>query len=183
MNFKRSLKTKAMCFSMSYIIYYFMRGYVNLLLFNLLYKNLIWTITNNLIADILIFFIILMIPINMVHEWCHGILLKAFGGQVKYQWKGIYMQAQEVSKVPIHRTKFLMVLLLPVTVISIFAKLIPGWLGGVVLILNLFKSTEDVLKAFYLLKGNSDTYLIYKEDGYEMVDNSEEAELTLENAK
>ena len=74
------------------------------------------------------------------------------------------MQAQEVSKVPIHRTKFLMVLLLPVTVISIFAKLIPGWLGGVVLILNLFKSTEDVLKAFYLLKGNSDTYLIYKED-------------------
>lgn len=183
MNFKRTLKTKAMCFSMSYMIYYFMRSYVNVLLFNLLYKDLIWTITNNLVADILLFFIILMIPINMVHEWCHGILLKLFGGKVKYVWNGIFLRAQEVSKVPIQRTKFLLILLLPVTAISIFAKLIAGWLGGVVLVLNLFKSTEDILKAIYLLKGNSNTYVIYKEDGFEMVDNSEEAELTLENAK
>lgn len=183
MFFKTSLKTKAICFSLSYMIYYFMRTYVNMLLFNLLYQNLIWTITNNLIADILLFFIIFMIPVNIVHEWCHGVMLKFFGGKVKYEWKGIFLRVQEVSKVPIHRTKFLIILLLPVTAISVIAKLIPGWLGGVVLILNLFKSTEDILKVLYLFKGNSNTYVIYREDGFEMVDNCEEAELTLENAK
>ncbi|HCW04517.1 MAG TPA: hypothetical protein DGK91_08310, partial [Clostridium sp.] len=80
-------------------------------------------------------------------------------------------------------TKFLLILLLPVTVISLIAKLIPGWLGGVVLVINLFKSTEDLLMISFLLKGNSNTYIICQEDGFEMVDNSEEAELTLENAK
>lgn len=183
MYFKRTLKTKAVCFSMAYIIYYFMRNYINMLLFNLLYKNIIWTITNNLLVDIVLFFLILMIPITMVHEWCHGILLKFFGGKVKYQWKGIYLSAKEVSKVPIQRTKFLLILLLPVTVISLIAKLIPGWLGGVVLVINLFKSTEDLLMISFLLKGNSNTYIICQEDGFEMVDNSEEAELTLENTK
>lgn len=183
MEFKRTFKTKAICFSMSYMIYYFMRNYVNMLLFNLLYNNLIWTITNNLIADVLLFFIILMIPINMLHEWCHGIWLKFFGGKVKYIWNGIFLRAQEVSKVPIHRTNFLIILLFPITSITIFSKLIPGWLGGVILILNLFKSMEDLLKVLYLFKSDSDTFLIYKEDGFEIVDNSEEAELTLENAK
>jgi hypothetical protein len=181
MHFKSTWKTRGMCFAMGYAVYYFMMDYVNQLMFKLLFNDIIWSLTNNLIVDVIIFFMVLMIPITMVHEWLHGIVYRLFGGKVKYEFKGIYINAREISGMSIHRSKFLLVLITPMTVISLLSMLIPGWVGGMVLLLNIFKSTGDLLKIFYVFKGSGNTYIINKKDGFDIVGEAAAMQLSFDN--
>ncbi|WP_163194244.1 DUF3267 domain-containing protein [Clostridium thermarum] len=181
MRFQNTWKTRGICFALSYVVYYFMRDYVNQILFKLLFNDIIWNLTNNLVVDVIIFFMGLMIPINLFHELIHGIVYRLFGGKVKYEFKGIYINAREISSISIHRSKFLLVLIAPLTVISLLSMLIPGWVGGMILLLNIFKSTGDILKIFYILKGNSNTYIVNKKDGFEIVGEAAGVQLTFDN--
>ncbi|MGH4125298.1 MAG: metalloprotease family protein [Clostridium sp.] len=61
----------------------------------------------------------------------------------------------EVSAKPIQRVKFLIVLLLPVTVISVVSLFLPLWVGGMIFFLNLLGSSGDLLMAFSLMKLDS----------------------------
>ncbi|WP_139906462.1 DUF3267 domain-containing protein [Clostridium thermarum] len=91
------------------------------------------------------------------------------GSKVKFGFKGIYAYCHEISGIKIHRTKFLLVLLAPVTVISIFSLLIPMWLGGIVFILNLLGSSGDLLMSFYLIRTDSSSYILDKAKGFEVI--------------
>jgi hypothetical protein len=104
-----------------------------------------------------------------VHEVIHGITYSIFGGKVKYGFKGIYAYTMEVSEKPIERTKFLVVLLMPITVISLLALLLPSWLGGMIYFLNLLGSTGDLYMAIFLIKLDSNSRIIDKKYGFDVV--------------
>ena len=76
--------------------------------------------------------IILMVPISIVHEAIHGAVYKLFGGKIKYGFKGIYAYTKETSGKEILRVEFLMVLLAPLTVMSVLSLLLTSWLGAAV---------------------------------------------------
>jgi hypothetical protein len=166
---------------MGYAVYYFMSDYINQLMFKLLFNDIIWNLTNNLVIDVILFFMILMIPVTIVHEWTHGMVYKLFGGKVKYEFKGIYIKAREASGMSIHRSKFLLILIAPMTVISLLSLLIPGWIGGMLLLLNIFKSTGDLLKIFYVFKSNGNECIIDRKDGFDIVKEESAVQLTFDN--
>ena len=73
--------------------------------------------------------ILFMIVILIVHERIHRLSYELFGGKVKYGFKIIYAYTYEVSELPLEKVKFLIVLLSPVTIISLITLLLPTWIG------------------------------------------------------
>jgi hypothetical protein len=100
------------------------------------------------------------VPVIAVHEVLHGLAYIMFGGKVRHGFKGIYAYTIEVSEKPIQRVKFLIVLLLPITTISLFSLLLPLWLGGMVYFLNLLGSSGDLLMAVSLKKLDSESKIV-----------------------
>lgn len=169
MSFKLSWRTHIICFFMS-------------LFLTFLLGNTKYTIIENFIMEIyplypekfliLTFFlsvILLLIPMIAVHEAIHGITYTIFGGRVKYGFKGIYAYTMEVSEKPIERTKFLIVLLMPVIIISLLSMLLPSWLGGIIYFLNLLGSTGDLYMAILLIKLDNNSKIIDKSYGFDVV--------------
>lgn len=91
-----------------------------------------------------------MIPITLVHEIIHGITYNLFAGKVKYGFKCIYTQG--ISHVILHRTKFLIVLLAPVTIISVSTVLSGTVIGNVLFLLKFLGSISNILMDIYLLR-------------------------------
>lgn len=169
MYFKITWKTHVACFILCLIISLTINDVATSLFINLLIQNGRFILSNNITFNLITFVILLMIPITIIHEILHGLTYKIFGGKVKFGFKGIYAYCQEISGIKIHRTKFLLVLLAPVTVISIFSLLIPMWLGGIVFILNLLGSSGDLLMSFYLIRTDSSSYILDKAKGFEVI--------------
>ncbi len=181
MQFKYSWKNRGACLALSYGIFYLLRGYISETLFQLLFNNTVWNLTNNLITDTILFFVIILIPISMVHESIHAIMYKLFGGKVKYSLRGIYIHAYEGSKLQLNRTKYLIILMVPAMIISAVSLFIPGWIGRLIFILNLFKSTGDLVKAAYLCKTTSTAKIVDRKDGFETSKAQEAVQMTFEN--
>ena len=112
---------------------------------------------------------LLMAPITAIHEAIHGITYIIFGGKVKYGFKGIYAYTMEVSEKPLEITKFLVILLMPVTVISLLSLLLPNWLGNMVYLLNLIGSPGDLFMAFSLIKFDHSCKIIDRNYGFDIV--------------
>jgi hypothetical protein len=96
-------------------------------------------------------------------------MYKLFGGKVKFGFKGIYAYTQEISGLPIQRTKFLIVLLMPTVIISIISVLLPGWLGGIVYLLNLLGSSGDLFMSFKLCMYKSNSRINDRNYGFDIV--------------
>lgn len=169
MSFKISWKIHVYCFILAFIFCLITQKYINDIFTNLLLNNKIINITGNTLLDTNIFIVVIFIPITIVHELLHGATYSLFGGKVKYGFKGIYAYAQEMSGIVLHRTKFLLVLIAPVTVISIVSLFIPGGIGDIVFILNLLGSTGDLIMAFYLCKSNENSYIVDKSYGFDVI--------------
>lgn len=169
MSFKVSWKLHILSFIISLIFCLVAQSYIYNLFFNLLEGNIIMKLSRNQLLDFTLFLFIIFIPITIVHELLHGVAYSLFGGKVKYGFKGIYAYAQETTGIVLHRTKFLIVLLSPVTMISTASVFIPGSIGGVVLILNLLGSTGDLLMAFYLCRSNGNSYIVDKDYGFDII--------------
>lgn len=60
-------------------------------------------------------------------------------------------------------------ILVPVTIISVIAFLIQNEIGEAIFILNLLESTGDILIALYLCSGNSNSYIINKSYGFDII--------------
>ena len=110
-----------------------------------------------------------MIPIGVMHEGIYGLAYKAFGGKVKYGFKGIYAYTQEVSEIPIERTKFLIILLAPLTVMSIATLLLPIWLGGIIFLLNFLGASGDLYLSFILMRYEWNSKIVDKKYGFDVV--------------
>lgn len=120
--------------------------------------------------EVFIYILILtvLIAITIIHELIHGIVHKLFGGKVKYTFKVIYAATQEISENKLSLTQFLIVLLSPVTVVTLFSFALPTYLGALVFILNLFGSLGDLFMAFGLMKYPTDSKIIDRSYGYEV---------------
>ena len=173
MSFKISWKLHVYCFILAFIICLIEQKSIFNLFVDLLLNYKIINFTGNTLLDINIFIVVIFIPITIVHELLHGAAYSLFGGKVKYGFKGIYAYAQETTGIVLHRTKFLIVLLAPVTVISIASLFIQESVGGIVFLLNLLGSTGDLLMAFYLCKTNENSYVVDKEYGFDVIDKVE----------
>ena len=119
--------------------------------------------------SITISFILLLATITIItiaHELIHGLAFTIFGGRVKYKFKFIYAATEEVTNTPLSLTKFTVILLAPVTIISLFSLLLPSWLGNLIFISNLIGSIGDLYMAIGLIKYPYDSKIIDKPYGY-----------------
>lgn len=170
MSFKVSWKLHILCFLFGYIICLMQQDNIVNLFVRLLLENKFMNLTSYYSFNIIIFVFCVFIPITFAHELLHGSVYRLFGGKVKYGFKGLYAYAQETSGIALHRTEFLIVLLAPVTIISLGSVFIPGCIGYSIFLLNLLGSTGDLLMAFYLCKSNENSYIIDKSYGFDIVD-------------
>lgn len=169
MSFKVTWKLHLECLFISLIISFVLRDLINNVFNGFLEETNIGTIYISLLVLIL-FLIIISIPITLVHEMIHGVVYKFFGGKVKYGFKGVYAYTQEISGIAIHRTKFLTILLAPLTLISVLSLVIPGNISGIIFILNLLGSTGDILMASYLCRTNENSYILDRSYGFDVKD-------------
>lgn len=170
MSFKVTWKLHLLCFLIAYMFCLMFQNNILDLLVSLFLENKIINFIGNDYANLMIFLIIIFIPITFVHEFLHGFTYRLFGGKVKYGFKGLYAYAQETSGIALHRIKFLIVLLAPVTIISLVSVLILGSIGAIIFLLNLLGSIGDLLMAIYLCKSNENSYVVDRSYGFDIVD-------------
>jgi len=106
---------------------------------------------------------------TLVHEVLHGLMYILFGGKVKFGLKLVCAYTVETSGVILHRTKFLIVLLSPLTIISLLSLFLGSGFGGLIFIFNLLGSTGDLLMAFYLCKGDEKSYIVDRPYGFDIL--------------
>lgn len=121
------------------------------------------------IIFVFIYFAAVMVPITLVHELLHSLVHLSFGGRVKIGFKGIYAYCQETSGIQLSRTQFLMVLVAPMTLISLISILLPYQWSLVVFILNLLGSSGDLYMAFWLCKIDESRKVIDKKYGFDVI--------------
>ena len=169
MSFKITWKTNVICFGISIIITLILWSIANGIIQNFILQDFMEYPTRLIVANFYIAIILLLIPIIAVHEAVHGITYIMFGGKVKYGFKGIYVYTQEVSELPIERTKFLIILLAPLTIMSIPTLLLPNWLGGMIFLLNLLESSGDLFMSFKLIGYDWNSKIIDRKYGFDVV--------------
>lgn len=172
MSFKVSWKLHILCFLFGYIICLMQQDNIINLFVILLIENKFIHLTSNYSLNIIIFVFCIFVPITFIHELLHGSAYRLFGGKVKYGFKGIYAYAQETSGITLHRTEFLIVLLIPVTIISLSTAFIPGSIGYIIFLLNLLGSIGDFIMALSLCRSNENSYIIDKSYGFDVIDNN-----------
>ena len=91
---------------------------------------MIYRITRNLFFDNIIFLSLILISINVVHEFFHGCAYRIFDEKLKYGFNGIYAYTKETMGIILQRIIFLLVLLAPITIISLISLFIPGIIGS-----------------------------------------------------
>jgi Putative zincin peptidase len=168
MSFKVTWKIHIVCFILSYIFCYIQMYNISNVFLDLVINFRVFRLTGIYFFDMVIALVLLLIPITLVHEIIHGVAYSVFGGKVKYGFKGIYAYTQEVSGVVLHRTKFLIVLLAPVTVISVISVIIGNSIGSILFLLNFLGSIGDILMAIYLVKSDSNSYILDRDYGFDM---------------
>lgn len=169
MSFKITWKTHIICIFIALIIVEILGSNVDTILDNFFLKPFIFYPTKYLAINFYIYALLLMVPISIIHECIHGLVFKAFGGKIKYGFKGVYAYTMEVSELPIERTKFLIILLAPLTLISIATLLLKSQLGGVIFLFNLLGASGDLYMSFRLIKCHWNSKIIDRSYGYDVV--------------
>lgn len=121
------------------------------------------------IIFIFLYFVVVMIPITLLHELLHGATYMLFGGRFKIGFKGIYAFCQETSGIQLTKTQFLMVLLTPVMVISMISILLSYKWGLMAFVLNLLGSSGDLYMALWLCKVDKNKRIIDKSYGFDVI--------------
>ncbi|MBX4265796.1 DUF3267 domain-containing protein [Clostridium estertheticum] len=169
MSFKITWKTHIMCIIIAFVTVKLLGSSTDNILDNFFLKPYIFYPTKYLVINFCLYVLLLMIPISIVHESIHGLAYRIFGGKVKYGFKGIYAYTQEISGIPIDRTKFLIILLSPLTIMSIATLLLPSWLGGIIFLLNLLGASGDLYMSFKLIKYDSNSKIVDRIYGFDVV--------------
>lgn len=113
--------------------------------------------------------LLMVAKVSLFHELIHGLCYKLFGGRVRYGFKLIYAYTEETSGKPIERIAFLIILLAPLTIISLLSLLLPLYLGGMIFIINLTGSTGDIIMALALIRYDFDSYIIDRKYGFDVI--------------
>jgi len=169
MSFKITWKTHVICTIIAFTIAKLLGNIATNIVESFIVKSFISYPTSNEIINFYIYVILLMIPISIVHEGIHGLTYKAFGGKVKYGFKGIYAYTQEISEMPIERTKFLIILLTPLTIMSVATLFLPAWLGGIIFLLNLLGASGDLYMSYRLIRYDASSKIVDRIYGFDVV--------------
>lgn len=137
MSFKITWRLHAICFVVSIAITLIFMNILNNSILGFVYTFSRYSVSYSLPLMFITFSLVVLLLTSIVHESIHGFMFMLFGGKVKYGFKGIYAYTQEVSGLPLSRTRFLLVLLTPITLISLLPLFIRGWSAGFICILNL----------------------------------------------
>ena len=170
MSFKISWKIHALCFLLAYIFCYIQIENISYVFLDLVINYKFFSLTGFYFLDTILAILILMLPITLVHEIIHGIAYIIFGAKIKFGFKGIYAYTQEISGIILHRTKFVIVLLAPVIIISLITLVIRSSLGSLIFLLNFLGSTGDIIMAIYLCKSNCNSYIKDREYGFDVIE-------------
>ncbi len=162
-------KTHLACFLLALALSYCFGDVLYVSLFEIHSRYVLLNFTHNLFFDSAILVVAMMIPIVIIHEALHGICYILFKGKVRFGFKGIYAYCQETSNIKLQRTKFLMVLLAPVTIISLASLMLFIHWGALLFMLNLVGSTGDILMAVSLTKLNWNSYILDKKNGFDII--------------
>ncbi|MBK5240149.1 DUF3267 domain-containing protein [Clostridium sp.] len=169
MSFKISWKTHVICIFIALIIVKILGSNADSIIDNFFLRPFIFYPSEYLVINFFIYALLLMVPISIIHESIHGFAFKVFGGKVKYGFKGIYAYTMEISQLPIERTKFLIILLAPVTVMSIASLLLPTSLGGVIFLFNLLGASGDLYMSYRLMKCHFNSKIVDRIYGFDVV--------------
>lgn len=170
MPFKISWKIHMICFLLAYIFCYIKIEIIGNIFLDLVINYKFFSLTGFYFLDTIIAILILVAPITLAHEIIHGIFYVTFGGKIKFGFKGICAYTQEISGIILHRTKFVIVLLAPVIIISVITLVITSSLGSLIFLLNFLGSTGDIIMAIYLCKSNCNSYIKDREYGFDVIE-------------
>ncbi|HEY8892646.1 MAG TPA: DUF3267 domain-containing protein [Clostridium sp.] len=81
----------------------------------------------------------------------------------------MFAYTQEISEIPIDRTKFLIILLAPLTLMSIVTLMLPSDLGGIIFLMNLLGASGDLYMSFKLSRYNSNSKIVDRKYGFDVV--------------
>lgn len=166
--YKFTKKTQLICIVMSAIILFiFWPVYWNSFI-ALRYSAITYFPTNINLLNIYIYVITTMLFVIVIHEGIHGIIFILYGGKIKFGIQGLYVYIQESSGLKMSKNQFLIILLAPVTIISLISIIIPGYTGGFVFLLNLMSSTVDIYMAFILVGIKSNCKIKDSKFGFEI---------------
>ncbi|OSA72291.1 hypothetical protein B2H86_17165 [Clostridium botulinum] len=164
MEFKITNKLHLKLLAIALIFSIVFNKYLNTIIFNFFKKSM--DIFNYSITISFILLITTITIITIVHELIHGLAFTVFGGTVKYKFKFIYAATSEITGIPISLTQFTIILLAPVTIISLLSLLLPRWLGDLIFISNLIGSVGDLYMAIGLIRYPYNSKIIDKSYGY-----------------
>lgn len=164
MEFKITNKLHLKLLAIALIFSVVFNKYLNTIIFSFFKKSMDIFNYSITISFILLIFTIIMITI--VHELIHGLTFTIFGGTVKYKFKFIYAATLETTGIPISLIQFTIILLAPVTIISLLSLLLPRWLGNLIFISNLIGSIGDLYMAIGLIKYPLSSKIIDRPYGY-----------------
>ena len=169
MSFKISYKTHIICFLIGLLVTILLGTFVDKILIDYMAAITHYWSSSNMIIKFFGFIIVLLIPVILIHELIHGTVYTIFGGKVRYGFRGVYAYTQEISESPIEKKKFAVILLAPLIIISPITILVPGWLGGLIFLLNLLGSTGDMYMAITLAKYPANSKIIDRSYGYDVI--------------
>lgn len=128
MSFKLNWKTKIKIYLLAILITILFNKPINVMTYNIaieIYKFTKLSFSMYFFTFIFIYFSVIMFPIILLHESLHALVYLYLGGKVRFGFKYIYAYCQEVSGLQLSKTQFLIVLMAPVTVISLLSMLFP----------------------------------------------------------
>lgn len=171
--------------SMSFSFKLNLKEYLKIILLQLILTLLLYKpISNSLFAFIIMFYkfipgnliflstivalILLYIPICVIHELLHALAHKILGGKPRIGFRGIYAYTLETSGKELTRTELLIVLLMPVTVISLICVILPWNVFKLAYYLNLLGSCGDIYMSLWLSRVDKNMKIIDRNYGFDV---------------
>lgn len=126
--------------------------------------------TQSMSANVFIGILLILLPVIFLHEGIHGCCYRIFGGKVNYGMRWGFAYCQEVSGKPLTLTQFMMVLLTPLTILSVASIFINGWLGIMVYSLNVLGSAGDLMLALEICKLSYKSRIVDRSYGFDVIE-------------
>lgn len=169
MSYKVDKKLHAICLILSSVIFFLLYSFTienvgasfDSVLSN--FPTPIWPV-NFLIASFVAIFII-----SLIHECIHALFYIIFGGKVKIGYKFIYAYTMETSGKAINCSKFVIILLAPLVIISIISLSLNNWIGYMIFLYNLVGATGDIVMAFTVFVHGKNGMIKDTKDGFDVI--------------
>lgn len=132
--------------------------------------------TKYILLNMYIYISVFTIPVSLIHELIHGFFYKLFHGKVRFGFRYFYAYTMEISALKLGRDEFLIVLLAPITLISLISLLILPFnffVGSMIFLINYIGSSGDIYMALSLITLKKDCKIIDRKYGYDIMSGEE----------